>query len=488
MSGPESLPGARIAGREVPGSGPRVDVGCPWTGERRLSFNSAGRREVEAAVEAARRAALPWAGRPLDERIQILERYAEAVRAEFGALAGLISEDTGKPLWESRQEAEAIAGKVALAVEGHRLRCAEREASGVRTTFRPHGVLAVMGPFNFPGHLPNGQIVPALLAGNTVVFKPSELAPRTGRRLVELLEAAGLPPGAINGVQGSAETGRLLAEDEGIDGLFFTGSARTGEALQRLFAERPGKILALEMGGNNPLVVHDPADPAAAVHLATVSAFLSAGQRCTCARRLILVDGPMAGPVLEGLVERAGRLRVGPPDEQPEPFMGPVINARSAERLLRVQEDLRAGGGVVLRALRHLKPGTGLLSPGIVDVTGVSPVPDEEHFGPLLQVVRVATFEDALAEANRTRFGLAAGYIGQSETAWRRFQAVVKAGVLSWNRPLTGASGAAPFGGVGRSGNFRPGGLYMADACVIPTASQASPTATVPETPPPGWD
>jgi succinylglutamic semialdehyde dehydrogenase len=327
--------------------------------------------------------------------------------------------------------------------------------------------MAVLGPFNFPGHLPNGHIVPALLAGDTVVFKPSEETPLAGELMVEAFEAAGLPSGVINLVQGARETGAALLEQE-IDGLLFTGSAQAGAVFRKKFADRPDVILALELGGNNPLVVWDVRDAEAAATHIVQSAFVTTGQRCSCARRLIVPAGQAGDEIVEAAAALADRLVIGPWNGEAEPFMGPLISARAAEGARTAFE--RLGGDVI----REMTPVQGLsaafLTPGIADVTEVD-TPDEEIFAPVLQVRRVATFDEALIAANATRYGLSAGLISDDPKLWERFLTRIKAGVVNFNRPTTGAAGTMPFGGLGLSGNHRPSAYYAADYCAYPVAS-----------------
>ena len=269
------------------------------------------------------------------------------------------------------------------------------------------------------------------------------------------------------------ELGRALAAHPGLDGLLFTGSSNTGLALHQAFAARPDRILAIETGGNNPLIAWDVADadvPAAA-SLIIQSAFLSAGQRCTCARRLIV--GPGAEPLIAAVAAMADRIIAGGPFDEPAPFMGPVVDLNAAARVEAAWQALIALGGTVIRPLERLREGTPLLSPAIIDVTGLA-APDEEIFGPVLQIICVADFGAALAAANATRFGLAASLIGGDAALYERFWAASRAGVVNWNRPTNGASSAAPFGVVGVSGNHRPSAYYAADYCAWPVASLES--------------
>jgi succinylglutamic semialdehyde dehydrogenase len=460
----------------------------PATGEAVWTGTVATPADVDRAVRTARAAFSAWAARPLEERAAILRAFAEQLTAHKAALADAISREIGKPHWEALTEVQSMIGKIGLSIEAHAKRCGEFRSTISITRFKPHGVVAVLGPFNFPGHLPNGHIAPALLAGNTVVFKPSELAPAVAEQTAALWTAAGLPAGALAVVQGGRETGAALAAHSGIDGLFFTGSAQAGLALGAQFARTPERILALEMGGNNPLIVHQAADTRAAIALTLQSAFLSAGQRCTCARRLIVPAGAEGDAFVSALTAATHRLRVGAPTDRPEPFMGPVISANAADRLLTVQADLIARGAVPLVELRRLREGTGLVSPGIIDVTAIADRADEELFGPLLQLVRVPDFDAALREANATRFGLAAGLLSDDPALYERFRRTVRAGIVNWNQQLTGASSAAPFGGVGRSGNHRPSAYFAADYCSYPVASIEVPELQLAPTLPPGLE
>lgn len=460
----------------------------PATGETVWTGPAATPPGIQAAVSRARAAAPAWALRPLTEREQILRAFARLLDERRDTLAAAISREVGKPPWEARTEVQSMIGKVELSFRANAQRCAEFSAGRTVTRFKPHGVVAVFGPFNFPGHLPNGHIVPALLAGNVVLFKPSEYAPLVAELTAAAWRDAGLPVDVLQLVQGARDTGSALAHHAGLDGLFFTGSSRAGLALAELFARTPGKILALEMGGNNPLVVWPPADPAAAAWLIVQSAYATAGQRCTCARRLILPTDAFGDAVVQELLALLDRLRVGPPTDQPEPYIGPVISATTAQHLLTAQRDLLARSAVPLREMRLLRPDTGLLSPGLLDVTRVANRPDEEHFGPLLSVVRVPDFDAALAEANATRYGLAAGLVTTDRALYERFHATIRAGLINWNHPLTGASGAAPFGGIGASGNHRPSGFFAADYCSYPVANTESPDLCLPSVPLLGFD
>jgi succinylglutamic semialdehyde dehydrogenase len=364
-----------------------------------------------------------------------------------------------------------MAGKVDLSIKAYdeRTGVTENPMPFGRAVLRhrAHGVMAVLGPFNFPGHLPNGHIVPALLAGDTVVFKPSEETPLAGQLMVEAFETAGVPAGVVNLVQGGREAGQALINQE-IDGLLFTGSAAAGTFFRRHFADRPDVILALELGGNNPLVVWDADDAEAVAALVVQSAFITTGQRCSCARRLIVPDDAFGRAVIEATAALADRLSIGPWNGESEAFMGPLISTRAANAARAVADTM---GGERIRALGSVEGlSEAFVTPGMVDVTGVD-TPDEELFAPWLQVRRVASFDDALKTANATRYGLSAGLISNESKRWEQFVNRIRAGVVNWNRPTTGAAGSMPFGGLGASGNHRPSAYYAADYCAYPVAS-----------------
>jgi succinylglutamic semialdehyde dehydrogenase len=402
--------------------------------------------------------------------------------AHQDSMAKIISEEVGKPLWDAGAEVHAMIGKFALALSAVRGRRSPSEVSmpwgRAATRYKPHGVLAVYGPFNFPGHIANGQIVPALLAGNTVLFKPSELTPRVAEETVKLWQAANLPRGVLNLIQGGRETGEILASHDGLDGILFTGSLKTGIALRRTLLEKPEKLLALELGGNNPLVIHNTQDMRAAVYWTIQSAYITSGQRCTCARRLVVTDGN--DDFVEMLIAAVRTIAVGPPDADPQPFLGPLIHSPAAQRVLDEQKRLIQGGAQVLVEAKQLDFGPAFLSPGLIDVTNCRTRDDCEVFGPLLQLVRVRDLQQAIAEANHTQYGLVASLFSEDRDAFETSYDGVRAGLINWNRPTTGGSGQLPFGGVGRSGNHRPAGYFTADFCDIPIASLEADHLTVP--------
>lgn len=451
-------------GKEFQSSNP-ADGSTIWHGQESTAA------DVAAAVHAAKAAFPAWRLLSLEQRLSYLEKYTVLLEQNKQKFALLLSSETGKPHWESLTEIGAMIAKLAISVQAFKERCPHRTADigAARSVlrFRPLGVMAVYGPFNLPVHLPNGHILPALIAGNTIVFKPSEQTPASGEFMVKLFADAGLPPGVINLVQGGKTTGTALADNVDINGILFTGSYKVGCLLHKKFGGHPDKMLALEMGGDNPLIVDDVKDLNAAAYLTILSAFITAGQRCVCARRLIVPAGAQGDHFIATLVTMSQNITYGYPTAVPEPFMGTLISAKAASAVIKARNSLIRQGATELLKMKQNKA---LLSPGIVDVTGLK-LSGAEIFGPLLQLIRVKDFDAAITAANNTPFGLAAGLISDDQAKYQKFIALTNAGIVNWNRQITGAVSANPFGGTGLSGNYRPSAYFAADYCAYPISS-----------------
>jgi succinylglutamic semialdehyde dehydrogenase len=468
-----------IAGSSREGLGPLLVSRNPADNARVWEGTTASQPQVAQAVEAAAGALGQWSALPLGERIEIVRRYGAILQQDSDALAALISDETGKPRWESIGEARTAIAKVDLSIRAINDRRGPQAATMpnqvAEVGYRPLGVVVVLGPYNFPAHLPGGQIIPALLAGNTIVFKPSERTPGVGAWLVDAWNRAGLPAGVLNLVQGGRDVAEWAIDDNRIGGVMFTGSHRAGAAIHRRLGGRTDVLLTLEMGGNNPLVVIDQNDPALAAGAIVASAFVTAGQRCTCARRLIVIDDAAGQRVVRTLADRIPKIRVGLPTDQPEPYVGPLVDKSAADALLEAQQRMIDAGGHSIVEMYRSPRCAALLHPGLVDMTSArETVADEEHFGPLLQLYRAADFQQAVQWAAATRFGLAAALLGGTREQFDYFRQHVPAGVINWNRQTTGASGSLPFGGLGDSGNHRPVGFWAIDACNDPVASLVS--------------
>jgi succinylglutamic semialdehyde dehydrogenase len=317
-------------------------------------------------------------------------------------------------------------------------------------------VAAVLGPFNFPGHLPNGQLVPALLAGNCVLFKPSDKGVATAALMARCFHEAGFPPGSFNLVQGGVEVAEHLVAHPGLDALLFTGSVPVGRRILAATAHRPGLLVALELGGKNASLVLDDADLERTVREVAFSGFATAGQRCTATSRVIATRG-IAGPLAEGLARAARAARVGHPAEAGV-FCGPVITGATRAHLLEAQRRAVAAG-----FQHYVQPAVHLAPAGVHHLPGYT---DTELFAPDLAVLVVEDLEQAVAVANASPFGLSAAVFTSDRAAFERCADELEVGVLHWNRSSAGASGRLPFGGIKASGNHRPGGVTMGQACV----------------------
>lgn len=473
---------------------------CAGTGRKFVSLDSCDRSlvwsgraaapsQVALAISHASAASERWQNLPLDERVGYIRHFCEIVGQRTEALALAISRETGKPLWESRSEVKALSAKLEPSLHAAEARASKlsfkQGASEATTRFVPLGVVAVIGPFNFPVHMPNVHIMPALLAGNTVVFKPSELTPLSAQYYAEFWHDAGIPSGVVNLLQGGPDVGEALINHRDVAGVFFTGSRGVGEVIGTKLLNR-GKMLALEMGGSNPLVVWDADDIDAAVFVAIQSSFVSSGQRCSSARRLIVRDSEFGSAFLEKFISVAQSLRVGYYTDRPEPYLGPMISSQAAQRALTWQEELSRSGAVKLLEARLVEPRSALLSPGIIDTTSASAGHWEEVLGPIVTVTRTRDEEEVFRQANDSDYGLAAGIITADRALFERFARGVSAGVVSWNSPLTGNSAWAAFGGIKASGNFRPTGYLSTDYCVRAVGALETARPLIPGELPPG--
>ena len=439
--------------------------------------------EIEAATDAAHRALPFWAELSFDDRKEYLKNFGNLIQEKREHLTKLIALDAGKPLWEAATEVNSVIGKINLSIKSYETRTNAQQTENSEVTsslsYKPHGVIAVLGPFNFPAHLSNSHIIPALLAGNTVVYKPSELTPLVAQFIIECFHEIKLPKGVLNCVQGNAKSAQILLKQD-IQGVFFTGSYNTGVKINKFFSDKPEVILALEMGGNNPLIIDEIKNIKAAIYQTVMSTYITAGQRCTCARRLLIPNNKLGEQFLKEFINTTKNIEVGPYTNKPEPFMGPVISYEHALLHLKAQSELITAGGKALIPMKLQKENTGLLSPGIIDMSSVSSPKDEEIFAPLVQIYRYDNFEHAIKLANQTKYGLSAGLISDNLNNYKKFHSEVRAGLINWNRPTTGAAGDLPFGGIGRSGNHRPSAYFAADYCAYPIASLAEPNLDLP--------
>ena len=460
------IPGDALVTRDPASPGRAVWSGAP------------SMEHLEQAVAAARRALPAWSALPLEARREALLRWRDAALRLAPRLAAAISREIGKVGWEAELEAKLVADKVSITLEERvlaRVTGFEVAAGPGKTGvcgFRPHGVMAVLGPFNFPAHLPNGHVVPALLVGNTVVLKPSDKAASVGQLMAELAHEAGIPAGVVNVVQGGSTIASRLASHPEVDGVLFTGSFPVGRRILEANLDTPGRLVALEMGGSNAAIVAGSADLRRAAIECALAAFATTGQRCTCTRRII-VDERVADRFVPAFLRIASNLIVAAADDGVPAFMGPLASSDAREQVLAAQAaGARQGHGRLLLEASPLDREGFFLTPGVVEVGRfVRRIDEVEVFGPYVEIVRVASIDEAIAQANATNFGLAASLFSEDEGEWRAFLAGCRAGCLNWNTGTAGASSRLPFGGLGRSGNHRPAGAFAVDACAYPVAT-----------------
>ena len=446
---------------------------------------------VDLAVAAARRASTAWSGAPFEHRAAVLRRYAESCSARAEQIAQLITDETGKVLWETRGEAWTLPARVEQTLDtaptaglarvtNYSINLSDTRVG--RCTFRPHGVMAIIAPFNFPAYLPNGQYVPAMLMGNTIVLKPSDKTPGIGQLLAELmheaLEAERAPHGVFNLVQGAGGISSSLTGHDGIDGILFTGSWAVGRRILEANLDRPGRIIALEMGGNNPAVVMPSADLKQAAVEIVRCAFNTTGQRCTCTRRAIIHES-IADRLFPLIGKCASTLVFGDPKADHPVFAGPVISSQARKAVFDAQSRFeRAGGRVLLQSSEIPRRAGWFLTPGILEVDRFTKDdPDDcgcdtEVFGPLLRISLVSNLDDAIEQANATRYGLTASIFTKDAAEAEQFCRQARAGCINVNTGTAGATPKLPIGGLGLSGNHRPAGSFTLDCCAFPIAQQ----------------
>ncbi len=462
----------------------------PVSGEVVWSGRAATESEIDVAMQAASTAHASWSRMPIDQRFEIVRRYGHYLQENRQALAELLTLEVGKLAWDASAEVGAAIAKVELSIQAVQQRqsthvvsesmeavpSGNAEVSVVRRVrHQPLGVVVVLGPFNFPLHLPGGQIIPSLLAGNTVIFKPSDQATAIGFWMLEAWRHAGLPDGVLQLIPGGVQTAVAAIDSPLVSGVFLTGSREAGRAIHRQLAGRFDVVLALELGGNNPIVVADDASPDDVASVVSFAAFVSSGQRCTCARRAIFINSGSTDRQLEALLRRTRELRPGMPGSDPAPHLGPLISASAARRLLETYNQLIELGCQPMIPFRVEREFENLVYPAVLDASALTQEATEvmgqlEWFAPLLVIQRVDSFDQALRAAAQTTYGLAASLLGGTREMFERFVEDVKAGVVNWNTSTTGAAGTMPFGGLGDSGNHRPAGFYAIDFCGDPVA------------------
>ncbi len=465
-----------VDGKERSGDG-EFEVASPI--DRNLvlgKFAKGTRKDVQEAVAAARRAQPAWAARPWKDRLELIRKAADIISERQMRYGGLMAIEVGKTRLEALGEVEEAADLLRYYAQtmedndgyDHPMDNLGDPTVHTRSILRPHGVFAVISPFNFPMALAAGPTAAALMAGNTVVFKPSSAAPMSGVKLVEAYRDAGFPDGVVNLVMGPGDTvGAELRENDGIDGIVFTGSYEVGMDLFRTFSKRFPKPTIVEMGGKNPAVVSRTADLEEAAEGIMRSAFGFGGQKCSANSR-VYVEKPVHDELVRLLVEKTEAITIGDPLLR-ENWLGPIIDERAVDRHQQAVEEARRDGRVFIGGERLTDRG---MERGFyVEPTVVGDLPADhrlfrdELFAPLTAVHAVDSFDEGIRLANDSMYGLTAGVYSEDPGEVKRFLDTIEAGVTYVNRRAGATTGAWPgvqaFGGWKGSGSTGKAGLSM---------------------------
>ncbi len=436
---------------------------------------------LAAAVDAAEKAFVPWAALPMEKRIAKIRLFQKELKRRSAVLTPLIAREAGKPLAEAVREVERLIAKAdEVLSEGLKLvrGYSVAPSKGLRgeCIWRPLGVMAVIGPFNFPAHTSASHLIPALVMGNTVIFKPSEYTPFVGQLMTEAAHAAGFPKGVFNLMQGGSELGAALVAHPKITGVLFTGSTAAGQAIRESAVAAPQKILALEMGGKNAAWVLDNADLDLAAREIATAAYSMSGQRCNATSR-VLVHRKVVKPFLEKFLACVDRVSIG---YSLEPVvMGPLISHDAVAKYQNYMKLAREEGFETLRAGKA--PGSWGNRRGYYVTPSVhwceQPAKNksaryrrEEIFGPDVAVYAVRGDEEAMAINNEVPYGLITAVFTGSRERFRRLLPRIDTGMINWNKGTIFSSGLLPFGGTKASGSYRPAGLFSPYYCATPTA------------------
>lgn len=434
-------------------------------------------RDVDRVVESANAGFKLWRKLPQSERNQFLKKYQEEVTKRKDEIALAISFEMGKPLWEAKTEVASVIAKVAVTIEESLPRIANKHIENIlpktngHIVYKPIGPSLIIGPFNFPCHLANGQILSALVAGNSIIFKPSEKTCYSAQLMVECFHAAGFPSGVVNLIQGDGEVARRLLKEKSIKGVFFTGSKEVGKKILDITHNDLSKLVSLELGGKNTTILHHDANLDHALQELIKACFLTSGQRCT-STSIVAIHRSLQDSFIARFHEMAKKIIIDHPVEfSREPFMGPLVDQSAVDAyLLFMGMAKREGIQEIMRGKLLDKAKKGYyVSPSIHLAerwNNDSMFLHSEIFGPNVTFIPYDTIEEAIAIANATEYGLAASVFTKDEVIFKQCVEDIDSGLVNFNRSTVGASAKLPFGGVKNSGNYHPAALTTIDACV----------------------
>ncbi|MGI9548891.1 MAG: aldehyde dehydrogenase family protein [Bdellovibrionales bacterium] len=427
--------------------------------------------------QQGKEAHLLWSQKSLKTRKEILSPLKQIFEKKKSLLSEIISRETGKPLWESEMEIQAVLRKIDITFKEGVTRIEQQELQNDegsfvgRVRFKSRGLLLVIGPFNFPIHLPFSQILAALVAGNSVIFKPSEKTPASCQLFVECLDCLDLPPGVFQMVQGTAKVSQKLAEDSLVDGILFTGSFEVGQKIKEATVKDYWKLLALEMGGYNTSLIWEDYSKEQAILETLKSCFWTAGQRCSSTSQ-ILVHKKVAQDFIGDFIKEVQKLKVG--HWKDNPFMGSLIDKTSVQKFFRFQKEVEKKGVQILTKGQELSDKGYYVSPGVyqVDSSQAFSIGHQELFTPQVLIYEVNSLEEALKMIHHSGYGLVLAAFTQNPEIRKELFYRAQVGLINYNKSSCGASSYLPFGGLGKSGNHRPAASWMIDSCVNPVAEQ----------------
>ncbi len=463
-----------ISESDISKSDEQIQKLCPGDTSHLLWEAQVNYQNIDKVIESANYGYKTWRKVPLEERINFLKRFQEEAVKRKEDIANAIALETGKPLWESLTEAAAIAGKVNVTIADSLERVRNIKIESVlpdidgHIIFKPIGPTLVIGPFNFPCHLANGQILSALLTGNTIIFKPSEKTMVSSQLLIECFHAAGFPKGVINFINGTVKTTQDILRHPTIKAIFFTGSHAVGKKILEAVGTDVSKLIALELGGKNSSIMHSDTDINHALPELLRACFLSAGQRCT-STSVVIAHRTIQEELIQKFKEAAQKIIIDHPTKfKVDPFMGPLIDQLAVDKYdqsLKLGED---NGAEIILPNTHFKgsfdgyyrsPSIHFLKKAVKS----NPFTQEEIFGPNCTFIPYDEIEEAIEIANISDYGLAASIFTQDKSIYHQCLQDIDAGIINLNRSTVGASSRLPFGGVKNSGNFHPAAVSMID-------------------------
>jgi succinylglutamic semialdehyde dehydrogenase len=439
-------------------------------------------RDVERVVESAITGFHLWRKLPQTERNTYLKKYQDELVKRKDEIAEAISYEMGKPLWEAKTEVASVIAKIDVTINDSLPRISNKDIENIlpKTTghifYKPLGPSLIIGPFNFPCHLANGQITSALIAGNSIIFKASEKTCYSAQLLIECFHAAGFPVGVVNLIQGDGEVARRLLKEKSVKAVFFTGSKEVGKKILDITHHDLSKLVSLELGGKNTSIVHADANLDHALVELLKACFLTSGQRCT-STSIVAIHRSIHENFISRFHELAKKITIDHPVEfAKEPFMGPLVDQAAVDTyLLYMGMAKREGIQEIMRGKIIEKSKKGhYVSPSIhlaEKWDNQSMFLQSEIFGPNVTFIPYDSIDEAINIANATEYGLASAVFTKDHSLFNRCVEEIDSGLINFNRSTVGASAKLPFGGVKNSGNYRPAALTTIDACVYQMSS-----------------